>query len=88
VEVAPPAVAPQSQRRLLNRDGSFNVDRPRVVFLPLHWVVVHPIDEASPLHGVDAEAFRSSQAEILILLSAMDETFSQNVHVRSSYRAE
>ncbi len=72
----------------VRRFHELRLDRPRVVFLPLHWVVVHPIDEHSPLHGVDPQAFRSSQAEILILLSAMDETSSQTVHVRSSYRAE
>jgi inward rectifier potassium channel len=72
----------------VRRFHELRLDRPQVVFLPLHWVVVHPIDERSPLHGVLPEAFRASQAEILILLSAMDETFSQTVHVRSSYRAE
>jgi inward rectifier potassium channel len=40
------------------------------------------------LFGVSAEAFRASEAEILILVSGMDETFSQTVHARSSYRAE
>jgi inward rectifier potassium channel len=72
----------------VRRFHELRLDRATVVFLPLHWVVVHPIDEQSPLFGVSAEAFRASEAEILILVSGMDETFSQTVHARSSYRAE
>ncbi len=62
--------------------------RPRVVFLPLHWVVVHPIEEGSPLKGVTPEQFAAADSEVLILLTAMDETFFQTVHVRSSYKPD
>jgi inward rectifier potassium channel len=72
----------------VRRFHELRLERARVVFLPLHWIVVHPIDEGSPLHGASPESFRASEAEILILLAAMDETFSQTVHVRTSYRAE
>ena len=72
----------------VRRFHELRLDRAKVVFLPLHWVVVHPIDETSPLFGVSADGFRRSEAEILILLSGIDETFSQTVHARSSYRAE
>jgi inward rectifier potassium channel len=64
-----------------------DLERPGVVFFPLHWVVVHAIDETSPLFGVTAEEFAAHDSEVLILLSAMDETFFQTVHVRSSYKA-
>jgi len=64
------------------------LDRRRVVFLPLHWVVVHPIDEASPLRGVTRQDFEAADSEVLILLTAMDETFFQTVHVRSSYKPD
>ena len=72
----------------VRRFHELRLDRPKVVFLPLHWVVVHPIDETSPLHGVSEAELRAAQAEILILLSGVDETFSQPVHARTSYRAE
>ena len=62
------------------------LERDRVSFFPLHWVVVHPIDEKSPLHGVSKEAFERSEPEFLILLTAVEETFSQTVHTRSSYK--
>lgn len=62
------------------------LERKMVVFFPLHWVVVHPIDDASPLSGVTKEQFEASDAEILILLTAVDETFLQAVHARTSYK--
>jgi inward rectifier potassium channel len=63
------------------------LERERVVFFPLSWTVVHPIDESSPLYGLTDEDLRRSSAEFLILLSGIDETFSQLVHTRSSYGA-
>ncbi|HET7711833.1 MAG TPA: ion channel [Thermoanaerobaculia bacterium] len=63
------------------------LERDRVMFFPLAWTVVHPIDGTSPLYGVTPEQFRESESEILILLNGFDETFSQTVHARSSYVA-
>ncbi len=62
------------------------LERQQVMFFPLHWVVVHPITEASPLNGITRDQFLASDSEILILLTAFDETFSQTVHSRSSYK--
>jgi len=63
------------------------LERERVVFFPLSWTVVHPIDENSPLFGLSDDDLRRSSAEFLILLNGTDETFSQTVHTRSSYAA-
>jgi inward rectifier potassium channel len=63
------------------------LERESVVFFPLSWTVVHPIDRDSPLFGVTEEMLCASGAEFLILLTGMDETFSQIVNARSSYRA-
>jgi inward rectifier potassium channel len=64
------------------------LERERVVFFPLSWTVVHPIDETSPLWGLGPDDLVRADAEFLILLNGFDETFSQNVHTRSSYLAE
>jgi inward rectifier potassium channel len=61
------------------------LERDGVVFLPLTWTVVHPIDEESILHGESAESLRKSNMEILVLLKAFDETFSTIVQTRTSY---
>jgi inward rectifier potassium channel len=62
------------------------LERQKIAFFPLHWVVVHPIDETSPLWGMSRETFMEADAEIYVLLTAVDETFEQTVHSRSSYK--
>ncbi len=64
------------------------LERSTVAFFPLNWTVVHPIDAASPLWGWDREKLLASEAEFNVLLTAVDETFSQTVHSRSSYTAD
>jgi len=67
---------------------NLKLERERVVFFPLAWTIVHPIDVNSPLHGVTPEELRDRDGEFLILLNGFDETFSQNVHARSSYKPD
>lgn len=63
------------------------LERGKVVFLPLHWTVVHPITPESPMAGLDARAMALGDAEIFIVMSAFDEASSQTVHTRTSYKA-
>ncbi len=79
---------PDETGRLVRRYHVLPLERNRVVFFPLSWTIVHPIDEASPLASRSAEDLRREQAEILVLLSGIDETFEQPVHARTSYRAD
>jgi inward rectifier potassium channel len=62
------------------------LERHNVFFFPLTWTIVHPIDEHSPLRGKTAQDLERVQAEILILIKGYDDTFSQTVHSRYSYR--
>lgn len=62
------------------------LERTRVVLFPLSWTVVHPINEQSPLWGVTERELHDSDAEFLVVLTAIDETFSQQVHSRTSYK--
>lgn len=62
------------------------LERDMVNLFPLHWVVVHPIDPSSPLHGATPDQLVESDAEFLVLVTGIDETSSQSVHARSSYR--
>lgn len=74
--------------RSVRRFYRLPLERSKVTFLPLAWTVVHPIDEDSPLHGASGAECVQREAEILVLLKGIDETFSQTVHSRTSYRAE
>jgi inward rectifier potassium channel len=64
------------------------LERNKVVFFPLSWTIVHPIDDKSPLAARTRDDLVREEAEILVLLSGVDETFEQTVHARSSYRAD
>ncbi|MFN7981991.1 MAG: ion channel [Vicinamibacterales bacterium] len=61
------------------------LERTSIIFMPLHWVIVHPIDERSPLRGTTREEFAACDPELICLLSGHDETFAQTVHARISY---
>jgi inward rectifier potassium channel len=62
------------------------LEREQVLFLPLTWTIVHPIDSESPMFGLTAEDLERLQAEVMILIKAYDDTFSQTVLARYSYR--
>ncbi len=64
------------------------LERQKVVFFPLAWTIVHPINRDSPFYDLTGEECLRSDAELLVLLKGIDETFSQTVHARSSYTAE
>lgn len=79
--------------RFEERDGRrirqfypLTLERSTVMFFPLAWTVVHPIDRESPFDGVTQAELQDSEAEVLVLLKGTDETFSEVVHSRSSYR--
>jgi inward rectifier potassium channel len=74
--------------RTLRRFSELKLERSKVTFLPLHWVIVHPIDETSPLKNLTQADLEKSHAEILINITAIDDTYSQTVHSRSSYTSE
>ena len=72
--------------RSVRRFDFLELERKKVTFLPLALTVVHPIDADSPLKGLTQNDLTRSDAELLILITATDETFAQVVHTRSSYK--
>lgn len=76
-----------------DRDGQpyrryhrLKLERDRVLFLALTWTIVHPIDADSPLLGLGAEDLARAKTEFVVMLKAYDDTFSQTVFSRYSYR--
>jgi inward rectifier potassium channel len=61
------------------------LERNSVEFFTLHWTVVHPITANSPLAGVTPDSLADAQAEFLIFVDALEETFSTRVSTKSSY---
>ncbi|AFY99681.1 ion channel [Calothrix sp. PCC 6303] len=54
----------------------------------LSWMVMHQIDQASPLYGMNLEKIIENEVEILVTLTGIDETVSQTIHARHSFIAE
>lgn len=66
---------------------NLETERQKVVFFPTMWTVVHPVDESSPLHGISRADLQTKDAEFIVMIKAFDESFSQTVYSRSSYKA-
>ena len=65
---------------------TLKLEFPKIGMMPLSWTIVHPIDENSPLYGVSEQELADWDAEFLIVINSFDDTFSQQVHSRSSYK--
>lgn len=61
------------------------LERNKVALFPLNWTIVHPIDKASPLYGWTKEMLVAAEVEIIVVITAVDETFAQTVNSRASY---
>ncbi|MGZ3863405.1 MAG: ion channel [Bacteroidia bacterium] len=59
----------------------------KISFMPLSWTIVHPIDDKSPMYKLTKEDLLRDDAEFLILFKAINDTYSDTVYSRSSYKA-
>jgi inward rectifier potassium channel len=69
----------------VRRFYSMELERNFVAVFPANWTIVHPISSQSPIFGWTKEQLLEAEAEFLVLLNAVDETYSQTVYSRSSY---
>jgi len=60
----------------------------KINMLSLSWTVVHPIDENSPLSDLDEKQLEQSNAEFVVLVRGFNNTLSQNIHARTSYKPQ
>ena len=81
-------VEQDTEGKLRRNFVELKLERSKIFFLALTWTVVHPIDESSPLIGMKAADLERLQAEILILIRGYDDSFTQVVNTRYSYRWE
>lgn len=61
------------------------LERSSVELFTLHWTIVHPITADSPLARMTPDSLAASQAEFLVFITALEETFSTRVTTRTSY---
>ncbi|PCE63320.1 ion channel [Sediminicola luteus] len=66
---------------------ALELERNKVAYMPYMWTIVHPIAENSPLYGLTAAQLEQKEAEFLVSMKAFEESSSQTVYSRSSYKA-
>ncbi len=58
----------------------------KIGFMALSWTIVHPINEESPIYNFTKDDFIKSDAEFLIMFKAVNDTYSDTVYSRTSYK--
>ncbi len=64
------------------------LERSHIDSLMMNWTVVHPIDENSPLLGLNFEDMKTADLEIYVLIRGFDDVYSTTVLQRTSYTYE
>ena len=70
-------------RRLLDLEMA----RAQNALFALSWTAIHPITAGSPLYRATRESLAAEEAEVIVSLTGLDESFAQTVHARHSYTA-
>jgi inward rectifier potassium channel len=71
--------------QMLRRFDPLTAVRQRSPLFYLTWQIMHRIDADSPLRGETRESLEARNAEILVVLRGLDETFVSTIHARASY---
>ncbi len=74
-----------SEGRFMRRFHDLTLLRPRTPVFALSFTAIHLIDASSPLYGVTAQTLLSSESELLVTVTGLEETMGQTVHARTSY---
>ena len=65
---------------------TLQLDLSRITYLVMSWTIVHPINEESALYNLTQEDLQTLDAEFFINIKAIDDTYAQQVHTRTSYK--
>ncbi len=60
----------------------------KIPFMTSNWLIVHNITEHSPLFGLTKDDLRNRNFEFILLIKAIDDNYSHEVHSRTSYLAD
>ena len=75
-----------SEGHVMRRFHDMKLARSAAPLLQLTWTVQHPIDNDSPLKNMSLQDLKDCEAEIIASLTGLDETLSQTIHARFSYK--
>ncbi|WP_127900706.1 ion channel [Solirhodobacter olei] len=71
--------------QVIRRYHDLPLVRARNPVFSLSWLVMHRIDETSPLFGLDAAQAEADDVELVVVMSGFDMTMAQDIHARNSW---
>jgi inward rectifier potassium channel len=72
----------------LTRFHDLKLERARSPMFALSWLIMHRIDETSPLYGVSGDEIKDRDMRLAVTLSGVDETFAAGITARHTYGHE
>ncbi len=72
--------------KIVRRFQVLKLEIEKISYLAMTWTIVHPINEDSPLFGLSPEDLQNVDAEFMINIKAIDDTYVQTIYARSSYK--
>ncbi len=72
--------------KLSRKFQTLKLDISRISNLAMTWTVVHPISEESPMNNLTRDDFKSLDAEFIVSIKAIDDTYAQQIYRRTSYK--
>jgi inward rectifier potassium channel len=76
----------ESNGKISRRFQRLKLEVDKINFLAMTWTIVHPIDADSPLKEINLLDLDKVDAEFLISIKAIDDTYVQQIYARSSYK--
>jgi inward rectifier potassium channel len=86
ISVLKPEVTAEGEK--LRRFHDLALVRSQTPLFTLTWLVLHVIDEQSPLFGETDASLHAMNVRFIVTLTGIDSTFAQTVHARTSYFAD
>ena len=72
----------------IRRFYDLTMTRNRSAMFAFSWTAVHRIVEGSPFFGETHDSLAKCQPEIVVSITGLDETFSQTIHARHTYKLD
>jgi inward rectifier potassium channel len=80
------AMLEEENGKKVRRFHPLELEVKKINFFPMSWTINHIITESSPIYGLTEKDLEEADVEFMILFTGFDDTFSQTVNARYSYK--
>jgi inward rectifier potassium channel len=70
---------------MVRRFHTLTLTRDRAATFALSWTAIHHIDDKSAMKGLGPKELAAKKAEVILIITGIDETFAQQVHAVASF---